>query len=247
MTCCVNERELANLDHITQSQSALRLLNWSTGLLGLTQLNAKHRMAFFLLALSAAVSACETSTKRDCPAFFHPDYDLWAQDGVGETLKFTDQNGVTESFVVTEIERSEPFRGVGFGSRESNVSCDLTVREVLVRQDADETVVKLFKHGEFSDRDLADEVFSLSVDFTPETISKDFLISLDEQALSSSLQPMFAELEIGGLLYLDVITDEILDEQFLVDPDQVKAIAIASGFGLVQYTRLNGSVFSRVP
>ncbi len=73
---------------------------------------------------------------------------------------------------------------------------------------------------------------ALSVDFTPETISKDFLNSLDEQALSSGLQPIFAELESGGLLYQDVITDEILDEQFLVDPDQVKAIAIASGYGL---------------
>ncbi len=30
MTCCVNQRELATLEHITQSQMALRLLNWST-------------------------------------------------------------------------------------------------------------------------------------------------------------------------------------------------------------------------
>ncbi len=215
--------------------------------MGLTGLNSKCRVTFLLIAMSVAVSACETSTKRDCPAFFHPDYDLWAQDGVGETVKFTDQNGVTESFVVTEIERSEPFQTEDFGSRESDVSCDLTVREVLVRQDADETVVKLFTHGEFSDRDLADEVFSLSIDFTPETFSKDFLISLDEQAFSSGLQSIFAELEIGGSIYQDVITDEIVDEQFLVDPDRVSAIAIASGYGLVQYTRVNGSVFSLVP
>ncbi len=181
----------------------------------------RNRVAVSLIVLSAAVTSCETSTKRDCPAFFHPHYDLWAQEGVGGTLKFTDQNGITESFVVTEIERSEPFQTEDFGSRESNVVCDLTVREVLVRQDADETVVMLFEHGEFSDRDLADELFSLTVDFTPETRSKDFLFILNEQQRNSGSQSSFAELEIGDVLYQDVITEETLDEQLLVDPNQV--------------------------
>lgn len=206
------------------------------------------------IMLSLIVVGCETSTKRDCPAFFHPDYEKWAQQGVGETLIFVDQNGVTESFVVTEIERSEPFQTEDFGSRESNVSCDLTVREVLMGSDSNETILKLFDHGEFSDRDLADEYFFLDIDFSKGTKGQrqyDFNIDLGDRAspIISEVdeQISYPELEIGGVLYQDVITEEILEERFFVDPEQVRIVAIASGFGLVQYTRVNGSVFSRVP
>ena len=206
------------------------------------------------IIVSLTVVGCETSTKRDCPAFFHPDYEKWAQQGVGETLVFVDQNGVTERFVVTEIERSEPFQTEDFGSQESNVSCDLTVREVLVGSDSNETILKLFDHGEFSESDLADEYFSLYIDFSTgaeEQRLYDFSIDLGARPslIVSQVdeQINYPELEIGGVLYQDVITEEILDERFLVDPEQVRIVAIASGFGLVQYTRVNGSVFSRVP
>jgi len=205
------------------------------------------------IVLSLIVVGCETSTKRDCPAFFHPDYENWAQESVGETLIFVDQYGVTETFNVTEIKRSEPFQTEDFGSDESNVSCDLTVREVLVRRGSNETILKLFEHGEYSDRELANENFFLSIDFSTgveELRLFDFSIDLRQRDIPGvneiDEQINYPELQIGELLYQDVITEEILDERFLVDPEQVRTVAIASGYGLVQYTRVNGSVFSLV-
>ncbi len=206
------------------------------------------------IMLSLIVVGCETSTKRDCPAFFHPDYEKWAQERVSETLIFVDQNGVTETFDVTEIERSVPFQTENFGSRVSDIPCVLTVREVLVRQDLKETILKLFNHAEFSERDLSNERFSLKIDFSTgaeEQRLYDFLINLKSRESmvvdEISEESFHPELEIGGVLYQDVITEESLDERFLVDPEQVRTIAIANGFGLVQYTRVNGSVFSLVP
>ncbi len=205
------------------------------------------------IVLSLIVVGCETTTKRDCPAFFHPEYEKWAQESVGETLIFVDQNGVTETFDVTEMEHSEPFQTEGFGSSESNVPCDLTVREVLVRQDSEESILKLFDHGEVGDSDLADEYFSLYIDFSTgveEQRLYDFSIDLGERsslvANEVDEQINYPDLQIGEVLYQDVITEEILDERFLVNPEQVRTVAIASGYGLVQYTRVNGSVFSRV-
>lgn len=204
--------------------------------------------------LSLFVAGCGTSTKRDCPAFFHPSYELWAQSGVGQNLVFADQNGVTESFTVIEIERSEPFATENFGSDESDIACNLTVRELLVAADSNETVLKLFDHGEFSDRDLPNENFSLNFNFsTGEEEQRRFDFSIDLRIREtmvvneSSKETFHPELNVGGILYQDVITEEILAEQFLVNPEQVRIVAIASGVGLVQYTRVNGSVFSLVP
>ena len=59
-------------------------------------------------------------------------------------------------------------------------------------------------------------------------------------------QSFHSELEIGGVLYQDVDTEEILDVRFLEDPEQLRIVTIASVFGLVQHTRVNGSEFSRV-
>lgn len=197
---------------------------------------------------------CETSTKRDCPAFFHPNYEKWAQQGVGETVNFVDQNGVTESFTVTAIERSVPFQTENFGNRESDIPCNLSVRELLVAQNDQETILKLFDHNEFSDRDLAGENFFLNIDFSTSAEEQrlyDFGIDLRQEGNSVVTeideQIYYPELEIGGVLYQEVITEEILDERFLVEPAHVSIVAIANGVGLVQYTRVNGSVFSRVP
>jgi len=205
------------------------------------------------IALSLIVVGCETSTKRDCPAFFHPDYENWAQESVGETLIFVDQNGVTETFDVFEIERSEPSETENFGSRVSDIPCALTVREVLVGVDLNETILKLFEHDEFSDRELANENFFLKIDFSTgaeEQRRYDFLINLKSRESlvvdEISKGSFYPELQIGEVLYQGVITEEILDERFLVDPQQVRTVAIASGYGLVQYTRVNGSVFSLV-
>ncbi len=205
-----------------------------------------------LISMALIIAGCETSTKRDCPAFFHPDYAMWGQQGVGETLVFTDQNGLSESFNVTEIERNAPFQTENFGSQESDVPCDLTVREVLVRQDLKETILKEFDHGEFSDRDISDEAFHLSIHIGEEESKfSDFILNLNRRdsvfGEARWVQSFYSEHEIGSILFQDVITEEIIDEQLLENPDQVSAIAIASGFGLVQYTRVNGSVFSRVP
>ncbi len=207
-----------------------------------------------LLPIVLLVVGCETSTKRECPAFFHPDYQEWAQQGVGETLIFTDQNGLTETFTVTEITFNEPFSTRGFGSSESNISCDLTASEVLVGTDSSEIIIKQFEHSELSDTDLADEFFILRVDFSQGTEGLrqfDFGIDLGERSslIASTVdeQLRFSELEIGDVLYQDVITEEILEEQFFQNPDQVRIVAIARGIGLVQYTRVNGSVFSLVP
>ena len=168
-------------------------------------------------------------------------------------MTFFDQNGETETFEVTEIERSEPFQTENFGSDESDIVCDLTVREMLVRDNSNESILKLFDHGEFSDRDLPNENFSLKIDVSTgvdELRRFDFTIDLREPSSTItteiSEQISYPELEIGGVLYKDFITDEILGERFLVDPDQVSFVAIASGFGIVQYARVNGSVFSLV-
>ncbi len=193
------------------------------------------------------IAGCETSTKRDCPAFFHPDYETWGQHSVGETLVFDDRAGMTERFDVTKIERSVPFQTEDFGSRESNVVCNLTVREVLVRQDSEETILKFFKHSEFSDRDLDNELFSLSIYIGPlatDQGARDFLILLDDNSSESDSITFYDELELGGVLYTNVYIAVREAEQ--ESPEQISAIAIASGFGLVQYTRANGSVFSLV-
>ena len=207
-----------------------------------------------LITVSMMISGCETSTKRDCPAFFHPDYDKWAQQSIGEMLVFTDQNGVSQAFDVASIERSAAFQTEDFGSEESDIVCDLSVDEMLFRRDTNETILKFFDHGERSDRDLAAENFTLNIDFSTgarEQRLYDFSIDLGVRpslVISEiNKQTKHEELQIGDVLYQDVITDEILDERFLAEPDQVRSVAIANGFGLVQYTRVNGSVFSLVP
>lgn len=212
-----------------------------------------NKLALLPIAVSLLISSCETSTKRDCPAFFHPDYDKWAQRSIGEALVFTDQNGVTEIFTVTSIERNDIFQTEDFGSQESDIVCDLAVDEMLVREDLNETILKFFDHGERSDRDLADENFTLNIDFSTgarEQRLYDFSIDLGVRpsVVVSEIneQTRHEELQIGDVLYQDVITDEILDERFLAIPEQVRSVAIANGFGLVQYTRVNGSVFSRI-
>ncbi|MFK7856244.1 MAG: hypothetical protein AB8B79_19160, partial [Granulosicoccus sp.] len=147
-----------------------------------------------------------------------------------------------------------PFQTENFGSRESDIPCNLSVRELLVAQNDQETILKLFDHNEFSDRDLAGENFFLNIDFSTgaeEQRLYDFGIDLRQEGNSVVTeideQIYYPELEIGGVLYQEVITEEILDERFLVEPAHVSIVAIANGVGLVQYTRVNGSVFSRVP
>jgi len=167
-----------------------------------------------LTALSVVISGC--STTRQCPAFFQPDYNKWAQQRVGEMLVFVDQNGVTETFEVTKIEPNGPFQTEGRGSRERNVLCDLTVREVLVGAESKTIFIKRFNHGEFSDRELSGEPFWPTIDVVTEAKyfrPSDFSINLKrhdgfyENDFSREIN--FAELEIGGSLYQDVITAEV--------------------------------------
>ena len=210
------------------------------------------RFILSLIAVVFIVTGC-VSTQRDCPVFFHPDYAKWGQlGGVGETLSFTDQNGVKEIFNVTQIESRAPFRIETDGSPVRSVPCGLTLREVLVKQNSTERILKEFTHFDYRDTDVTSENFWLRI-FIDEAAFKqsDFVIDLRNRQtviIENEFEDRFhSQLEIGGILYKDVITEQILDENSLTNPDQIRAVAIADGFGLVQYERVNGSVFSRVP
>jgi len=54
-------------------------------------------------------------------------------------------------------------------------------------------------------------------------------------------------LEIGGIVYQDVTTEELTGSRIPDNPNDLRMIAFARGIGLVQFTRVNGSVFSLVP
>jgi len=222
-------------------------------------MNSTARTAAASLLGAAVLVACESTVERECPAFFHPDYDRWAQRSVGEQLVFADRDGVTLSYQVTEIERNEPFLDEDFGTSRRDVSCTLTTRETLVGDGASPRITKEFLHGELSDKELEEELFLLrfeleSADGT--RLPQRFGVYLAERSASVTSdnyeQSFSPTLELGGVSYTDVITETVVDPAFIeqagLPPEEaITSVSVASGVGLVSFARLDGAVFSRVP
>jgi len=118
---------------------------------------------------------------------------------------------------VTQIESRAPFRIKTDGSPVRSIPCGLTLREVLVKQDSTERILKEFTHFDYSDTDVTGENFWLRI-FIDEAAFKqsDFVIDLRNRQtviIENEFEDRFySQLEIGGILYKDVITEQILDE-----------------------------------
>ncbi len=218
-----------------------------------------------VLLLVMLLTGCHTA-QRECQGFHDPKADLWSPRSIGDSMTFASPDGATVTYTYSSRTDSEPYTGYATGSQdESSIICYMESARVLTLNNGNAGIRLRFEKNDFLNRPKQRLLLGVGLQEPVGTNLKlgFMLINLDELEdnnhlayqdgpTDSRVARYYPERQIGQTLYQNVIEVEEVDRASVEQraPSMASAIirvAFAEGVGLVEFERVDSTVFSRIP
>jgi len=209
------------------------------------------------------------SIERPCREFYHPEVDRWSPLLVGSSMRFISSEGEVVSYTLVTRTDSEPYSADGHSSQDpSRLTCIMESEHVytLDGNSNGATIRLLFQQFDLGTAQPVEQqnlVMNVGVEEPAGSdLSLGYALDVNDPEANGRYPPhgpnqslvsrYFPEREMGKNFYQTVIEEENLDRKYVEQraPSMASAItrvAFAEGVGLVEFERVDGTVFSRVP